>query len=128
MMADYAAPAQPLCNPALTKDRHRCCYPSRQRSASQVLHFATGRHAVRVNKSAVLRAIQEGKASATRSEHGQWVIKPAELHRVYPPAVAGDCKRASAGNDAHRADLAEANQRAALAERPGRGKLMKVRS
>jgi hypothetical protein len=70
-----------------------------------------------VNKSTVLRAIQGGKVSAIRSEHGQWVIEPAELHRVYPPAVAGNGKHASAGNDAHLADLADANQRAAMAER-----------
>ena len=70
-----------------------------------------------VNKSTVLRAIQAGKVSATRSEHGQWVIEPAELHRVYPPAVAGNGKRTSADNDAHQGELAEANQRAASAER-----------
>jgi hypothetical protein len=70
-----------------------------------------------VNKSTVLRAIQAGKVSAIRSEHGQWVIEPAELHRVYPPAVAGNGKHRSAGNDAHQADLDDANQRAAMAER-----------
>jgi len=69
-----------------------------------------------VNKSTVLRAIQTGKISATRNEHGQWVIDPAELHRVYPPAAVGTSKVKGAGNDAHRADLAEANQRAAVAE------------
>ena len=62
-----------------------------------------------VNKSTVLRAIQAGKVSAIRSEHGQWVIEPAELHRVYPPA-AGNGKRTSAGNDAHQADISEAKR------------------
>ena len=81
-----------------------------------------------VNKSTILRAIQAGKVSATRNEHDQWLIEPAELHRVYPPAAAGNGKVKRASNDAHQVDLAEANQRAALAERPGRGKLMKVRS
>ena len=40
-----------------------------------------------VNKSTILRAIQAGKVSATRNEHDQWLIEPAELHRVYPPAI-----------------------------------------
>jgi hypothetical protein len=68
-----------------------------------------------VNKSTVLRAIQTGKVSATRNEHGQWLIEPAELHRVYPPAGVGTGKVKGAGNDAHQ-DLAEANHRAAVAE------------
>jgi hypothetical protein len=36
------------------------------------------------NKSTILRAIKAGKIAATRDEHGQWQIEPAELHRVYP--------------------------------------------
>jgi hypothetical protein len=36
----------------------------------------------------VLRAIKAGKVSATRDEHGQWQIDPAEMHRVYPPVVS----------------------------------------
>ena len=69
-----------------------------------------------VNKSTVLRAIKAGKVSATRNEHDQWLIDPAELHRVYPPAAAGNGKLKGAGNDTHQADLMEANQRAAMAE------------
>jgi hypothetical protein len=72
--------------------------------------------AARVNKSTILRAIQAGKVSATRNEHDQWLIEPGELHRVYPPAAGGNRKVKGAGNDAHQADLAEAHQRAALAE------------
>ena len=69
-----------------------------------------------VNKSTVFRAIKAGKISATHNEHDQWLIEPAELHRVYPPAAAGNGKVKRASNDAHQVDLAEANQRAALAE------------
>ena len=69
-----------------------------------------------VNKSTILRAIQAGKVSATRNEHDQWLIEPAELHRVYPPATQGNRKLKGDGNDTHQADLAEANQRAAMAE------------
>ena len=69
-----------------------------------------------VNKSTVFRAIKAGKVSATRNEHDQWLIEPAELHRVNPPAAGGNRKVKDAGNDAHQADFAEAHQRAALAE------------
>jgi hypothetical protein len=40
--------------------------------------------AVGMNRSSILRAIKAGKISATRDEHDQWQIEPAELHRVYP--------------------------------------------
>ena len=39
---------------------------------------ATGR-----TKPTILRAIQLGKISAQKDEHGGWQIDPAELHRVY---------------------------------------------
>ena len=68
---------------------------------------------VGVNKSTVLRAIQAGKVPATRNTRDQWLIEPAELRRVYPPAAAGDRKVQRRGN-AHQSELAEANQRAAL--------------
>jgi hypothetical protein len=69
-----------------------------------------------VNKSTVFRAIKAGKVSATRNEHDQWLIEPAELHRVYPPAAAGNGKVKGASNDTHQGDLAEANRRATVAE------------
>jgi hypothetical protein len=37
-------------------------------------------------KPTILRAIQLGKVSAQKNEHGEWQIDPAELHRVYSPA------------------------------------------
>ena len=36
-------------------------------------------------KPTILRAIQKGKISAKKDEHGEWEIDPAELHRVYAP-------------------------------------------
>lgn len=42
----------------------------------------------RVNKSTLFRAIKSGKVSATRDEHNQWRLDPAEVSRVYPIAVA----------------------------------------
>jgi hypothetical protein len=44
--------------------------------------------AVGMNRSSILRAIKAGKISATRDEHDQWQIEPAELHRVYAAAPA----------------------------------------
>ena len=55
-------------------------------------HYTLGTpaNACGVNKSTVLRAIKAGKVSATRNEHGEWQIDPAEMHRVYPPVAATD--------------------------------------
>jgi hypothetical protein len=46
--------------------------------------LGTAANACGLNKSTVQRAIKAGKISATRDEHGQWQIDPAEMHRVYP--------------------------------------------
>jgi hypothetical protein len=75
--------------------------------------------AVGVYKSTVFRAIKAGKISANRDEHGQWHIEPAELHRVYPPGATAKSGNGAAHRDATAAAsaaLAEANQRATLAE------------
>jgi excisionase family DNA binding protein len=41
------------------------------------------------SKPTILRAIQGHRISATKDElTGAWMIDPAELHRVYPPASA----------------------------------------
>jgi excisionase family DNA binding protein len=50
--------------------------------------LGTAAQACGLNKSTVLRAIKAGKISATRDEHGQWRIDPAEMHRVYPPVAS----------------------------------------
>ena len=50
--------------------------------------LGTAANACGLNKSTVLRAIKAGKISATRDEHGQWQIDPAEMHRVYPPVAS----------------------------------------
>src|SRR3954465_6202166 len=43
------------------------------------------------SKSTILRAIQSGRLSATRTDDGGYSIDPAELFRVYPPkSVAAD--------------------------------------
>jgi Helix-turn-helix domain len=43
------------------------------------------------SKPTILRAIQSSKISAKKDDlTGAWMIDPAELHRVYPPASSGD--------------------------------------
>jgi ATPase subunit of ABC transporter with duplicated ATPase domains len=37
-------------------------------------------------KSTILKAIKNGRISATKNDIGDWEIDPAELHRVYLPA------------------------------------------
>ena len=57
--------------------------------------IATAAAAVGRNKTAILRAIEAGKISATKDENGEWQIDPAELHRIYPPLRSASTR----GND-----------------------------
>jgi hypothetical protein len=52
------------------------------------------------SKSTILRAIQSGRLSATRTEDGGYSIDPAELFRVYPPKSAEPEAERSAGQNA----------------------------
>lgn len=52
----------------------------------------TAAEATGKSKSAILRAIQKGRISATRNDVGEWQIDPAELHRVYPTLVRTDAR------------------------------------
>jgi hypothetical protein len=107
LIAEPAGKKRPLFNLMLPKHRASLLLPvtAAERTACHTSLQQTA-DAAGVNKSTVLRAIQAGKVSATRGEHGQWVIEPAESHRVYPPAVAGNGKRTGARNDAHQGELA----------------------
>ena len=63
------------------------------------------------SRSALLRAIRTGKVSAEKNALGQWVVEPAELHRVYPEVPRADDGGeavGAAGSEAarHRLDLA----------------------
>ena len=83
------------------------------------LSLAEAAQATGLNKSTILRAIKSGRITGTRGPSGQWEIEAAEVHRVYPPAMAaagraGAFPRGAAGHAA--ASLAEAHQRAILAE------------
>ena len=44
--------------------------------------------AVGRGKPAILRAIQKGIISAQKNSKNEWLIDPAELHRVYPPVAS----------------------------------------
>lgn len=56
------------------------------------------------SKSTILRAIQAGRLSATRTDDGGYSIDPAELFRVYPPKGSTDAPQQpadqSVGQDA----------------------------
>lgn len=41
-------------------------------------------------KQTILKAIQDGRLSASRTERGEWRIQAAELFRVYPPVAVDD--------------------------------------
>jgi Helix-turn-helix domain len=75
---------------------------------------ATGR-----SKSTIFRAIESGRLSAQRNEHGQWMVDPAELRRVYAPlSDAGiDSDATPSGENAlMRELLTERNKRIASLE------------
>jgi hypothetical protein len=56
--------------------------------------------AVGRSKPTILRAIQGGKLSAAKDVNGRWTVDPAELHRVYAPAVAVSAPRTDTRTDA----------------------------
>ena len=53
-----------------------------------------------VSKSTILRAIQKGRVSSTRTADGGHAIDPAELARVYPGATAQRTSTDAMGQDA----------------------------
>lgn len=42
------------------------------------------------SKATISKAIKSGRISAAKDETGAFQIDPAELHRVYPPAVSSE--------------------------------------
>jgi hypothetical protein len=56
--------------------------------------------AVGRGKPAILRAIQKGIISANRNAKNEWVIDPAELHRVYQPIARNDAQIVQTERDA----------------------------
>src|SRR5689334_16802750 len=60
--------------------------------------LAAAASATGLNKTTILRAIKNGKICATRHLRANWLVEPAELHRVYPPH-AGDLEPSAAAQD-----------------------------
>lgn len=48
-----------------------------------------------LTKSGIAKAIKSGRVSANKNDNGSYTIDPAELHRVFPPAVHGQPKAQS---------------------------------
>lgn len=64
--------------------------------------LGTAAKATGLSRTAILRAINSGKISAKKNEHGEWDIDPAELHRVYPPKPSLPVTDNTQVNDTHR--------------------------
>ena len=77
------------------------------------LSLAEAAAATGTNRTTILRAIKVGKVSASRDAHGNWVVEPAELHRVYPPVEQRTLGNRNATH--YRAQIAEAAQAAQIA-------------
>lgn len=63
-----------------------------------------------VSKSTIFRAIKAGRMSAPRDNDGQFLIDPAELHRVYPPKATEPDKSADARDVPAQADTHSAGR------------------
>src|SRR3546814_1069179 len=59
--------------------RNKCAMVSRTSIVPKKAAKRVGR-----SKSAILKAIREGRISATKSDSGSWHIEPVELFRAYP--------------------------------------------
>ena len=83
-------------------------------------NLGTASRATGKSKSTILRAIRNGKISAEKDVHGQWIIEPGELHRVYPEKlrepVASSANEAL-GNNGLLLDIALLNEQLASARK-----------
>lgn len=50
-----------------------------------MLTVAQAAKEVGITRGGLWKAIKQGRLSATKNNHGQFVVDPAELFRVYPP-------------------------------------------
>jgi hypothetical protein len=62
--------------------------------------LATAAAATGLNKTTILRAIKSGKISAAKDPHGQWLVEPVELHRIYPPDAGRNTRSDAPQQDA----------------------------
>ena len=61
------------------------------------------------NKTTIQRAIKNGKISAHKGDSGSYEIDPAELHRVFPIAVAPRIAHHTQSNDTQRIKITPEN-------------------
>jgi hypothetical protein len=61
------------------------------------------------SRSSIFRAIRSGRLSASRTEHGEFRIDPAELARAYPPATHSRNRPAEHQETAGEPDLKSRN-------------------
>jgi hypothetical protein len=81
-------------NAAFTKAAHRCTPIGNVTIGTPMaMSLSEAATAIGMYKSSVLRAIKAGKISATKDEHGEWRIEPAESHRVYPPVASNEADK-----------------------------------
>jgi hypothetical protein len=57
-------------------------------------------------RQSLMKAIRDGRLSATRDAEGRWQIDPAELFRVYPPAQPTPAADSAANTDSLQAQIA----------------------
>ena len=73
--------------------------------------LGTAAKATGKDRATISRAIRKGTISAKKGENGQWIIDPAELHRVYPPTQqdnsAHNSKNATPANTELLLEIAE---------------------
>src|SRR3546814_11536846 len=74
-----------------TVHRTKCAMVSRTSIGPKEAAERVGR-----SKSAILKAIREGRISATKSDSGSWHIEPVELFRAYPDRGSESTQRTEA--------------------------------
>ena len=67
--------------------------------------LGTAAKATGKSRTSILRAIEKGKISAKKDDHGRWNIDPSELHRVYPPEQKSNSTNNSAAVTVANSDL-----------------------
>ena len=66
-----------------------CAYAAHNRAVHMAYNLKEAARAIGKNRTTVYRAIKDGKVSGWRDQATQeWMVEPAELHRVYPPVDA----------------------------------------
>ena len=49
--------------------------------------LAAAATATGLSQTTILKAIEDGRIAATKDEHGEWHLEPAELRQLNPPSA-----------------------------------------